>query len=147
MAPVALLFTCRMVLVAQFRERASGGTVAGPGVAPVVYCLSLGSESGSPFFFFSNWHLCVAPRQRGRRPRNGALFCLEDKNNTALAHTVSAHLSNRIVLGDENQKGSTPIASAKWAPGVRLSAKLLIPQVGWRPLNSDGSARRDSLSL
>jgi len=45
------------------------------------------------------------------------------------------------------QKGNTPIASAKWAPSVRHSAKLLIPQVKWLSIKSDSGARRDSLSL
>jgi hypothetical protein len=34
--PVALLFNCRKVLVAQFRSRVRGGIVAGPDMAPVV---------------------------------------------------------------------------------------------------------------
>ena len=46
---VALLFTRRLVLVAQFRERTRGGIVAGPAVGPVAWFLSLSSESGLPF--------------------------------------------------------------------------------------------------
>jgi hypothetical protein len=34
--PVALLFNCRKVLIAQFRAWVRGGIVAGPDVSPVV---------------------------------------------------------------------------------------------------------------
>jgi hypothetical protein len=76
-------------------------------------------------------------------PIPGALFCLEDTNNTDIASYGVGRVSKPKVDLERKYANRPRKIGAQRPP----SAKLLIPQ-GWRrPLNSDGGARRDNMSL
>ena len=76
-------------------------------------------------------------------PIPGALFFLEDTNNTDIALFGVGRVSKPKVDFERKYDNRPRKMGAERPP----SAKLLIPQGVRRSLNSDGSARRDNMSL